>query len=89
MGLGSDWARLGARGGLSLRDVAATALSRPQLLHRGVAFGGFTAIGMLAPRSMLESALAFIATDSGGFDQIFNIVPGGAAPAHDPAGHWV
>jgi len=74
--MGMDVGRLGAGDQMSQSDVAASRLSRRQLLQRSaVAFGGFAGVGLLGPTSVLGQPAGAPRPIPGGFDQNFNIVP--------------
>lgn len=85
MGLGLG--RLGAGGQTSPFDLAASRLSRRQLLQRAaVALGGAAGVGLLDPTSAFGRPARAPRPIPGGFDQDFNIVPTDASLHFLPPG---
>jgi hypothetical protein len=72
----SDLGRVGAGDQMWPLDVAASRLSRRQLLERSaVALGGVAGLRLLDPTSVFARPAAGPRPIPGGFDQNFNIVP--------------
>lgn len=77
--MGSDLGRLGTGDQTSPLDVAASRLSRRQLLQRSaVVLGGTAGVGLLDPTSVFGRTVGAPRPIPGGFDVSFNIVPSGA-----------